>query len=145
MHTRRAADPDAASFDSAERLVALTTQVQAVRPAADQPRQASRPSAGAGLGRKVEVDMVLEHASGTVIGLEVKAAETVRTEDFCGLRHLANRLGDLDLPGPFGDTGSWHCPVGVDGLLRPRFVGGSAWSLRCCAEARLLHHRKDTR
>jgi predicted AAA+ superfamily ATPase len=43
---------------------------------------------------KVEVDMVLEHASGTVIGVEVKAAETVRAEDFRGLRHLANRLGD---------------------------------------------------
>jgi uncharacterized protein len=43
---------------------------------------------------KVEVDMVLEHASAAVIGLEVKAAETVRAEDFRGLRHLANRLGD---------------------------------------------------
>src|ERR1700683_1377687 len=43
---------------------------------------------------QVEVDMVLEHASGTVIGIEVKAAETVRGEDFRGLRHLANRLGD---------------------------------------------------
>ena len=42
---------------------------------------------------QVEVDMVLEHASGTVIGIKVKAAETVRAEDFRGLRHLANRLG----------------------------------------------------
>jgi len=33
---------------------------------------------------------VLEH----VIGIEVKAAETIRAEDFRGLRHLANRLGD---------------------------------------------------
>jgi hypothetical protein len=38
--------------------------------------------------------MVLERAAGTVIGIEVKAAETVRAEDFRGLRHLANRLGD---------------------------------------------------
>ena len=38
--------------------------------------------------------MVLEHTSAAVIGLEVKAAETVRAEDFRGLRHLANRLGD---------------------------------------------------
>ena len=38
--------------------------------------------------------MVLEHADGTVIGIEVKAAETVRGEDFRCLRHLANRLGD---------------------------------------------------
>ena len=43
---------------------------------------------------QVEVDMVLEHASGTVVGIEVKSAETVRAEDFRGLRHLANRLGD---------------------------------------------------
>jgi predicted AAA+ superfamily ATPase len=36
----------------------------------------------------------LEHADGTVAGIEVKAAETVRGEDFRGLRHLAIRLGD---------------------------------------------------
>ena len=29
---------------------------------------------------QAEVDMVLEHAAGTVIGIEVKAAETVRAE-----------------------------------------------------------------
>ena len=39
---------------------------------------------------QVEVDMVLGHAAGTVIGIEVKAAETIRAEDFRGLRHLAN-------------------------------------------------------
>jgi predicted AAA+ superfamily ATPase len=43
---------------------------------------------------RVEVDMVLEHASGQVVGIEVKAAETVRGDDFHGLRHLADRLGD---------------------------------------------------
>ena len=31
---------------------------------------------------------------GIVIGIEVKVAETVRAEDFRGLRHLANRLGN---------------------------------------------------
>ncbi|MFI7633387.1 ATP-binding protein [Nonomuraea sp. NPDC049400] len=62
---------------------------------------------------KVEVDMVLEHASGEVVGIEIKAAETVRGDDFRGLRHLADRLearfragfvlytGDQTLP--FGD------------------------------------------
>jgi predicted thioesterase len=30
--------------------------------------------------------MMLEHAAGTVIGIEVKAGETVRAEDFRGLR-----------------------------------------------------------
>ena len=43
---------------------------------------------------QVEVDMVLEHADGTVIGIEVKSAESVRTDDFRGLSHLARRLGD---------------------------------------------------
>jgi hypothetical protein len=38
--------------------------------------------------------MVLDHASGAVIGIEVKAAESVRAEDFRGLRHLAGRLGE---------------------------------------------------
>jgi hypothetical protein len=33
-------------------------------------------------------------ADATVVGIEVKSAETVRGEDFRGLRHLASRLGD---------------------------------------------------
>jgi uncharacterized protein len=60
-----------------------------------------------------EVDAVLEHASGQVVAIEVKAAETVRSEDFRGIRHLARRLGDRLVAGvvlyagptplPFGD------------------------------------------
>lgn len=42
----------------------------------------------------IEVDLVLEHARGTVVGLEVKAAASIRAEDFRGLRHLAERVGD---------------------------------------------------
>lgn len=41
-----------------------------------------------------EVDAVLEHAAGEVVALEVKAGETVRGEDFRGIRRLARRLGD---------------------------------------------------
>lgn len=41
-----------------------------------------------------EVDAVLEDNRGRVIGIEVKAAETVRTDDFRGLRLLRRRLGD---------------------------------------------------
>ncbi|GAA1008030.1 hypothetical protein Aple_044780 [Acrocarpospora pleiomorpha] len=62
---------------------------------------------------QVEVDIVLEHASGSVIGIEVKASETVRTDDFRGLRHLADRLGNRfqagfvlycgEQPLPFGE------------------------------------------
>ncbi len=42
---------------------------------------------------QVEVDIVLEHATGNIVGVEVKASETVRGEDFRGLRHLSRRLG----------------------------------------------------
>jgi hypothetical protein len=60
-----------------------------------------------------EVDAILERASGEVVAVEVKAAETVRAEDFRGIQHLARRLGDRLLAGivlyaggqalPFGD------------------------------------------
>lgn len=42
---------------------------------------------------QVEVDGVLEAADGRVVGVEVKAAESVRAEDFAGLRHLATLAG----------------------------------------------------
>ncbi|GAA1013632.1 hypothetical protein Aple_088020 [Acrocarpospora pleiomorpha] len=61
----------------------------------------------------IEVDAILERASGEIIGIEVKAAETVRADDFRGLRHLADRVGDRLIAGfvlysgqeklPFGD------------------------------------------
>lgn len=41
-----------------------------------------------------EVDAILEDPTGRVIGIEVKAAETARTDDFRGLRFLQRRLGD---------------------------------------------------
>jgi uncharacterized protein len=60
-----------------------------------------------------EVDAVLESASGEIIACEVKAAETVRSEDFRGIQRLARRLGDQLVAGivlyaggqplPFGD------------------------------------------
>jgi len=46
-----------------------------------------------------EVDGVLEDNSGRIIGIEVKAAETVRAEDFRGLKHLRRRLGSAFLAG----------------------------------------------
>ena len=42
----------------------------------------------------VEVDAVLEAADGRIVAVEVKAAETVRGEDFRGLIHLRERLGE---------------------------------------------------
>jgi len=43
---------------------------------------------------RYEVDAVLESAPGEIIACEVKAAETVRSEDFRGIQRLARRLGD---------------------------------------------------
>jgi len=40
-----------------------------------------------------EVDAILEHASGEVVAIEVKAAETVRAEDFRHIRRLEDKLG----------------------------------------------------
>jgi hypothetical protein len=42
----------------------------------------------------VEVDAVLESRQGKAVGIEVKAASTVGQEDFRGLRHLEQRVGD---------------------------------------------------
>ncbi len=41
-----------------------------------------------------EVDAVLESATGEIVACEVKAAETVRPEDFRGIERLARQLGD---------------------------------------------------
>jgi uncharacterized protein len=37
---------------------------------------------------------VLENRQGKVVGIEVKAASTVGRDDFRGLQHLAQRLGN---------------------------------------------------
>jgi predicted AAA+ superfamily ATPase len=41
-----------------------------------------------------EVDYVLEHPDGRVVGVEVKSSATVGSRDFGGLRFLEERLGD---------------------------------------------------
>jgi hypothetical protein len=46
-----------------------------------------------------EVDAVLERASGEVVAIEVKSAETVRSDDFRGIRHLQRRVGDRLIAG----------------------------------------------
>jgi uncharacterized protein len=64
---------------------------------------------------KVEVDIVLENRQGQVVAIDVKAASTVRAEDFRGMRHLADRLGDELLVGVVLYTGQQTLPFG------PRF------------------------
>lgn len=46
-----------------------------------------------------EVDGILENNAGQIVGIEVKAAETVRAEDFRGLRLLQRKLGSTFLGG----------------------------------------------
>jgi len=61
-------------------------------------------------GRKV--DIVLEDAAGRVVGLEIKAATTVRGDDFRGLRGLAEDLGDRFHRGVVLYTGMESIPFG---------------------------------
>jgi len=61
---------------------------------------------------KLEVDAILENRQGQVVGIEVKAAATVRSEDFSGLRHLAERLGTDFIAGIVLYTGAQTLPFG---------------------------------
>lgn len=61
---------------------------------------------------KVEVDAVIETPDGRVIGIEVKAGATIRTEDLAGLRNLASRLGDRFVAGYVLYTGQQTLPFG---------------------------------
>ena len=61
---------------------------------------------------RAEVDAILENRHHQVIGIEVKAASTVRSDDFNGLRRLAERLGDDLLLGLVLYTGTTTLPFG---------------------------------
>jgi predicted AAA+ superfamily ATPase len=60
----------------------------------------------------VEVDIVLENRLGEVIGIEVKASTTPTPDDFRGLRHLANRVGDDFIAGFVLHLGQQTRPAG---------------------------------
>jgi predicted AAA+ superfamily ATPase len=61
-----------------------------------------------------EVDGVVEDNAGRIVGIEVKAAETVRSHDFKGLRLLRDRLGSRFLAGFVLYCGSQSLPFGDD-------------------------------
>jgi predicted AAA+ superfamily ATPase len=73
-----------------------------------------------------EVDIVIEHRDGSICGVEVKAAATIRAHDFRGLRHLKAKLGNRFKAGavlyagantvPFGDR---LAAVPLSGLWTP--------------------------
>jgi predicted AAA+ superfamily ATPase len=76
---------------------------------------------------KVEVDAVLENRQRHAVGIEVKAASTVRSDDFNGLRRLGERLGDDFLLGVVLYTGNATLPFGPK--LRAMPVS-ALWQLR---------------
>jgi uncharacterized protein len=67
-----------------------------------------------------EVDVIVERPSGQIAGVEVKASATVRPQDFRGLIHLRDSVGDRFAAGvvvyagertlPFGDR-LWAVPL----------------------------------
>jgi predicted AAA+ superfamily ATPase len=59
-----------------------------------------------------EVDAVLEHASGEIVAIEIKASQTVRGDDFRGIQRLARRLGDQLIAGIVLYTGQNPLPFG---------------------------------
>jgi uncharacterized protein len=59
-----------------------------------------------------EVDAVLESANGDLVACEVKAAETVRSEDFRGIQRLARRVGDQLVAGIVLYAGGSPLPFG---------------------------------
>lgn len=69
---------------------------------------------------KFEVDVVIENAAGQLVGVEVKAAATVKESDLRGLKKFSNLAGDQFKMGvllydgdetmPLGD-GIWAAPL----------------------------------
>jgi predicted AAA+ superfamily ATPase len=83
---------------------------------------------------KIEVDGILEDRHGQVVGIEVKAASTVRSEDFNGLRQLSARLGDDFVAGIVLHTGNATLPFGP----KLRAVPASAiWQLQATIQQAL--------
>nr|WP_248961994.1 DUF4143 domain-containing protein [Sphaerisporangium perillae] len=77
----------------------------------------------------VEVDGLLERASGEVVALEIKATETVRADDFRGLQHLARKLGDQLIAGFVLYAGPETLPrAGQRAPVRRHPCGGAAAS-----------------
>lgn len=59
-----------------------------------------------------EVDFLLQNRAGVVVGIEVKAASTVQSDDFKGLRTLAHELGKQFVRGIVFYTGDTLLPFG---------------------------------
>jgi uncharacterized protein len=77
------------------------------------------------------VDGIIENNAGEIIGIEVKSAETVRSDDFRGLRLLQRRLGDRMRAGFVLYCGSESLSFG-DGLTCLPI--SALWTTRSCQE-----------
>lgn len=66
-----------------------------------------------------EVDLVLEDRAGRIVGIEVKAAMTLRTDDMRGLRALAERSADRFVRGVLLYLGADVVPFGRSMLAMP--------------------------
>ncbi len=76
---------------------------------------------------KVEVDYVVENAAGLLIGVEVKAAATVKANDLKGIRRLAKNAEKNGLVALSFTMATTHCPLaGTSGPYRCR-VCGAVW------------------
>ncbi len=64
----------------------------------------------------IEVDGILEDPSGGIVGIEIKASETITPHDFKGLRYLQEEVGSKFVRGIVIYTGSAYVPFG-DRLL----------------------------
>ncbi|WP_228825005.1 ATP-binding protein [Nocardia farcinica] len=81
-----------------------------------------------------EVDALLENNAGQVVAIEVKAAETVRSEDFRGLRHLQRRLGDRFHAGFVLYCGDQQLPFGDQLAALPISALWTAENPHCSSE-----------
>nr|WP_083888567.1 DUF4143 domain-containing protein [Actinoplanes missouriensis] len=96
---------------------ATSPQIESSRLAERKPRQATWSDQLVDLyhyrdQNKVEVDVILENRQRQVVAIEVKAASTVRSDDFTGLRRVADRLGDDLIAGIVLYTGTSTLPFG---------------------------------
>src|SRR5207244_2148926 len=61
---------------------------------------------------KLEVDFVLENAAGQIVGIEVKAADSVTRRDFAGLERGASAAGAVFVQGILLYDGDQMLPFG---------------------------------
>jgi hypothetical protein len=61
---------------------------------------------------KFEVDLVIENAAGQLVGVEVKAAATVKGSDLRGLKKLSSLAGDQFKRGVLLYDGDETMPLG---------------------------------